>query len=139
MTINYHFYESFGCPNTFRNCIFFAKIIETAHPLTTLKLLEHRLHKLNSTNCSALTVIILEFGSIACIHSPFQNKTFQVYLSGTVKKKKNTHTQSKNILPWHANHVPFRISTQTTILQLQMGFLHALFCPKKKKNSNVYS
>lgn len=69
---------------------FFPKIIGAAYPFTALKLLKHHFHKTKSTKCSVLTVIILEFGSIARMHSPFQNKIFQVYLSGIVLKKK-TH------------------------------------------------
>lgn len=86
--ISYYFYESFRCPNTSRFCRIVSKHNEAAYPLTTLTLLKHRFPKLESTKCSVLTVVILEFGSIAWMHSPFQNKTFQVSLSGTVEKKK---------------------------------------------------
>lgn len=77
----------------------FPKIIEAAYPLKTVKLLHHHSHKLNSKKRSLLTVTILEFGSIAWMHPSLQNKTFQVYLSGTAEK--TTHAAKLFELDMH--------------------------------------
>lgn len=89
LTINYYFYESFGCPNIFRFCRIFSKNNWGCISLNNSQTAKTPFSQIKVNKMFCINLIILEFGSIAWMHSPFQNKTFQVYLSGVAKK--NTH------------------------------------------------